>query len=109
MTTGDVKEDPDRQEGDDEARAAVGDERERDSGQRREPEDGREVDRRLPADERRDARGEPLAERILAADREPQPGVGEDAVRRGRAIAAPTRPSSSPITAKIMSVCASGR
>ena len=49
------------------ARAAVGDERERDSGQRREPDHGREVDRRLPADERGDARREPLAERVLAA------------------------------------------
>ena len=44
---GDVKEDPDPGERDDEARAAVGDERERDAGQRREPEDGGEVDRRL--------------------------------------------------------------
>src|SRR3954451_8554114 len=72
MTTGDVKEDPDRQEGDDETGAPVGDERERNSGQRSEPEDGREVDRGLPADQRRDARCEPLAERVLAADGEPE-------------------------------------
>jgi hypothetical protein len=69
MATGDVKEDPDRQEGDDEARASVRDERERDSGQRREAENRREVHRGLPADERRDPRGEPLSEGILAADR----------------------------------------
>ena len=67
IATGDVKEDADRQERDDEARAAVRDERQRNPGQRREPEDGGEVDRRLPADERRDARREPLSERILAA------------------------------------------
>ena len=52
----DVKEDADASERDDEARAAVGDERQRDPGQRREPEDGGEVDRRLAADERRRAR-----------------------------------------------------
>src|SRR5512141_1691872 len=60
MATGDVKEDPDRQEGDDEAGAAVRDERQGNPGQRRESEHGREVDCRLPADQRGDARGEAL-------------------------------------------------
>src|SRR5437868_9340651 len=41
MTTGDVKEVPRRQEVDDEARAAIRDEGKRDSGQRRDAEDGR--------------------------------------------------------------------
>ncbi|HEV3407488.1 MAG TPA: hypothetical protein VG079_02270, partial [Gaiellaceae bacterium] len=53
MVDGDVKEEPDGAERDDEARPAIAHERERDPGQRREPEDGAEVDRRLPADERR--------------------------------------------------------
>src|SRR4051812_42120816 len=80
MTTGDVKEDSDRQEADHEARAAVGDEWERNPGQRGEPDDGGEVDRSLPRDEGRDAGGEPFAERILAGDREAKPRVGERAV-----------------------------
>src|SRR3954471_6943959 len=75
MTTGDVKEDPDRREHHYEVRAPVGHERQRNSGQRRESEHRREVDTRLAADERRDARGEPLAERVLAREGEPQPGV----------------------------------
>src|SRR5581483_11663544 len=66
MATGDVKEDAHGEESDD--------------GERGEPEDGREVDRRLAADERGDAGGEPLAERVLARDREPQAGVREGAV-----------------------------
>src|SRR5207237_803309 len=50
---GDVKENPDRREQDDEARAAVRDEGQRNAGQRRDTEHGREVDRRLTAHERR--------------------------------------------------------
>src|SRR3954453_10719716 len=72
MATGDVKEDPDRQEGDDEAGASVRAERRRNSGQRRHPDDRRDVDRGLPADESGEPRSEPLAERILAADGEPE-------------------------------------
>src|SRR5437868_6018553 len=53
-TASDVKEDADRRELDDEARAAVGDERQRDSRQRREAEHGCEIDHRLPGDERDD-------------------------------------------------------
>src|SRR5205823_13289193 len=51
MTTRDVKEDPDCEEVDNEARAAVGDERQRDPGQRRHTEHGGEVDHGLAADE----------------------------------------------------------
>jgi hypothetical protein len=51
MPAGDVKEDADSEEGDHEARAAVGDERKRDARQRREPEDRREIDHCLSADE----------------------------------------------------------
>src|SRR5581483_1202954 len=80
MATSDVKEDPDAEERDHEARPAVRDERERNPGQGSEPEDGREVDRRLAADERGDAGREPLPERVLAPDRETQPRVGEGAV-----------------------------
>jgi hypothetical protein len=80
MATSDVKEDPDAEEGDHEARAAVRDERERDPRQRSEPEDGCEVDRRLSAHERGDARREPLPERVLAADGKAKAGISEGAV-----------------------------
>src|SRR6185369_2807811 len=76
----DVKEDADRDERHDEARAAVGDERQRDSGQRRKSHHGSQVDGRLAADEYRQARREPLPERILAAERDPQAEVGEGRV-----------------------------
>ena len=64
MATGDVKEHADGCELDDEARAAVGDERKRDPRQRREAEHGREVDDGLAADERDERRREPLAEGV---------------------------------------------
>ena len=96
IAAADVKEDADRGERDHEARAAVGDERQRDSGQRREPEHGGEVDRRLAADEHRHARGEPLAERVAARERDPEPGPGEGRVGGDHAVVA-DRPSSSPI------------
>ena len=70
MATGDVKEDPDGHERDHEARAAVRDERQRHARQRREPENRGEVDHGLAADERDEPRGEPLAERVLAPERD---------------------------------------
>jgi hypothetical protein len=82
MTTGDVKEDPDREERDDEARAPVGDEWERNPGQGGEPEHRGEVDRGLTRDERRDPCGEPFSEGIPARESEPEPGVRERAVRQ---------------------------
>src|SRR5437773_6473651 len=83
----DVKEDADRDELHHEARPAVRDERQRDPGQRREPEDGRKVDRRLAADETGQAGGQPLAEGIPTLERGLQAGpceehIGEDE-RRG--------------------------
>src|SRR5262249_56573463 len=48
-TPGDVKEDTDGEQRDDEAGAAVGDQRQWDPGERRKPEHGREVDHCLPA------------------------------------------------------------
>src|SRR5438067_6859713 len=77
--TSDVKEDADGTEHHDEARASIGEERERDSGQRGGPDDSRDVDGGLPADEGCDTRGEPLGERILAGERDPDPGVREGA------------------------------
>jgi hypothetical protein len=71
MSAGDVKEDADGQERDHEARAAVGDERERDARQRREPEDRREIDHGLSADERDETGGEPLPEWIRAREGHP--------------------------------------
>src|SRR5687768_10493364 len=47
----DVKEDADRGEGDNQARAAVGDERQRHAGDRREPQHRTEVQRRLATQE----------------------------------------------------------
>ncbi|HSP72368.1 MAG TPA: hypothetical protein VLN26_08365, partial [Gaiellaceae bacterium] len=82
MSLGDVKENADAREADNEARPAVGDERERNSGQRREAHHRREVDRRLRADEHRQPGGEPLAEGVAAGDGDPQPCVGEGRVRR---------------------------
>ncbi len=82
MVARDVKEDPDAGEADDEARAAVRDERKCDSGERRDPHHGCEVDQRLPADEGRDPRGKPLAERVLAGERHPEASVGK--ARLGR-------------------------
>src|SRR5688572_8709714 len=55
---GDVEQQPDGREGDDEAAVAVGDEWERDAGQRREAEDREEVDRCLNQDHRRQGGGE---------------------------------------------------
>src|SRR5581483_7204150 len=80
MATSDVKEDPDGQGGYDEARPAVRHERERDAGERREPEHCGEVDRRLPAYERGDARGEALSEGVLARDGQSETCIGERAV-----------------------------
>src|SRR6266498_5823247 len=79
-TSRDVKEDSDGDELDNETRAAVGHEREWNSGQRREAEDGGEVDPGLTADERGQARGEPLAERITALERRLQAGPREEDV-----------------------------
>jgi len=64
MTDRDVKEDADPGEGDDQARATVGDERQRNSRQRRKPHHRGDVDRRLAADEHRQAGRERLPERI---------------------------------------------
>src|SRR6187402_3667201 len=80
----DVKEDARRGERDNEARAPVRDERERDSRQRSETEHRSEIDQRLAANERRQAGREPLAERIAAAQGDPQPRVGERDIGRER-------------------------
>src|SRR5206468_3776775 len=77
----DVKEDPDRAEEAGEARASVGDERQRDAGQRREPENGREVDRGLAADEGGDACCKSLAKRVAAVQRDAKARVGEERER----------------------------
>ena len=72
------------------------------------PEDGREVDCGLAADERRDPGREPLAKgsRHSSATRKPtQAKTAKPPIRS----AEPISPSSSPTTAKIMSVWASGQ
>src|SRR5207302_2626335 len=81
MATGDVKEDAHRRELHHETRPAVRDERKRDSGQRREAEDGGEIDHGLAADESGQPRREALPERIAAGEREPQARVREDGIR----------------------------
>jgi len=78
MADRDVKEDADRGEGDDEARPTVAHERQRDAGQRREPHDGGEVDRRLAEDEGRETGRESLPERVAAAQRDVEPRVAEE-------------------------------
>ena len=88
----DVKEDAHRGERDDEARPAVRDEWERDPGQRREAQHCSEVDQRLSADERRQARREPLAERVAATQRDPQPRIRERDVAAIVRVA-PSRPA----------------
>jgi hypothetical protein len=81
MVRRDVKEDAHGSEADYEARAAVGHERERDSGQRSEAHDRAHVDGGLPADERRDSRRKPLPVRIAAVKRDIEARVGEDRER----------------------------
>src|SRR3954469_3848531 len=81
-TTRDVKEHAHREEGDNERRASVRHEGQRNSGQWRQAEHGSEVDRRLPCDQGRDPGCEPLAEGILALQGEPQSGVRERAIAR---------------------------
>ncbi len=76
----DVKEDADGGEAGDEARATVADERERDAGERRDAQDGAEVDGGLAAHEGRQAGREPLPERVSAAQRDPEAGVPEGRV-----------------------------
>src|SRR5438132_12578626 len=73
-TAGDVKEDPDGKERHHEARAPVGDEGQRDSGQRGESEHRGQVDGGLTADEYDDSDCEALPERVLAHERDAEPG-----------------------------------
>src|SRR6476661_9686791 len=82
MPAGDVKEDPHSQEPDNEARAAVRDEWQRNPGQRSQAEDGCEIDHGLPADEPDDSGRETLAERIRACEGDPQARVGEGSIGR---------------------------
>src|SRR5439155_10206897 len=77
-TMSDVKEDSDGGEQDDEARAAVGEERQRNPGQRRDAHHGRNVERGLPTDEHGQAGGEQLPERVAAAACDLQPSPGEE-------------------------------
>src|SRR5687767_5337660 len=66
----DVKEDAHGREQHQQTGASERDERERDSGERRDPEHGREIDGSLAAHERGDPRREQLAERIPRAQRD---------------------------------------
>src|SRR5918999_557106 len=75
---GDVKEDADGREADDEARAAVAHERQRDPGERQEPEDGTHVDGGLAADEAGEPGGEELSEGLPAAQRDVEAGIAEE-------------------------------
>src|SRR3954453_2177328 len=68
----DVKEDADRREDHEDARTTVGHERQRDTCERRDPHDGRAVERRLAADEHRQPGCEVLPEGVAAAERDAQ-------------------------------------
>jgi hypothetical protein len=81
MVDRDVKEDSHGGEADDQARAAVRDERKRDPGERREAEHGAHVHRGLPADERGEPRGEELAEGFAASEGDVEAGIAEHGER----------------------------
>ena len=61
-------------------RAAVADERQRDAGQRHDLDDAADDDERLHADDRREADGEQLLERVVGAQRGAQAGADEQQV-----------------------------
>ncbi len=75
----------------DQRRRAGRDERERDAGERREPEDGVDVEQGLAQDQRGDAGGEQLGVAVARGLRGPQPGVGDHAVE-GEQAADPGEP-----------------
>src|SRR5690349_1972624 len=81
VTATDVKEDPDGGEHDDDAGASIRHQGQRDPGQRREADNGGQVQRSLPADDRRDPDRERLAERVAAAQGDPQARPAECRVR----------------------------
>src|SRR4051794_38202848 len=74
----DREEDPDRGEADDEGRAAVADERQRDPRNRDERHDDADVDERLEAEPRRDARRQQSPERVRRPKRRSDARVAED-------------------------------
>src|SRR5918995_296524 len=82
---GDVKEDADGGEPDDETRAAVAHERQRDSRQRQEAEHGTHVDGGLAADEGCEPGREELSEGLAAAQRDVEAGVTEERERSDHA------------------------
>src|SRR6185436_19309278 len=75
-----IQEDADRRQLDDQVRAAVGDERQRDPGERRESQNGHEIDRRLTADERDETGREVLSEGVPARQRDAESGPREERV-----------------------------
>jgi hypothetical protein len=80
MLAGDVKEDADGQEGDNQARAAVRDERKGNTGQRSQSEHGCEIDHGLPRHERDEPSRQPLPEGIGARERDPETGIGKGGI-----------------------------
>ena len=92
-TRRDVKEDTHGHELDNEARAAVGDERQRNPGQRREAQHCGQVDGRLTADERRQAGGQALAEGVAHLSATVSPAHAKAAYAR---ITSPFRAAPAP-------------
>jgi hypothetical protein len=76
----DVKEDSDSSEEDHEAGASVGEERQRNPGQRSNAHHGCDVDRSLAADKHRETRGKAFSERVLAAHRNIEARISEQPV-----------------------------
>ena len=68
-----------------------------------------DVDERLHAEPGRDAGGHQPAERVGGAARRRGCRGSRAAAKRATTVNAPSRPSSSPMMAKMKSVCASGR
>ena len=92
----------------DERGPAVGDKRQRDPGQWDKPGNPADDDEALDPDDQGQAGGEELLELAVAAHGDPQTGADHQQVGHEQGDA-PTRPSSSAMTAKIRSVDASGR
>ena len=91
---GDEQQPGEQDEVGDDARAAVADERERDPGQRDQPQDPADDDERLQREGEGEARGEQLREAVVGEQRDPEPAQRRRPCRRAAAPAAPISPSS---------------
>ena len=101
-------EHPDPEKGRDQRGATGADQRQRNAGDRHQTDDRGHVDDRLHDQPGRHRRGSQPDERVRRPGRDPDPGVREDS-NSATTISVPIRPSSSPMIARMKSVCAFGR